>query len=146
MTAGRDTLTDPQISTVSESASSDMELARARLERQISRSFDGNVLLLCKQCRSTVAALRFCTGSSRHFNPSGYLFHIGEFSRAAGVKAVGEACSADSWFQGCAWRIAICRQCQTQLGWRYESAATSDSGTFWGLIWNRLLKARRPDS
>ena len=122
---------------------SEVEAARACLEEQISQSYDGNVLLLCKQCRSTVAALRFCTGSSRHFNPHGYLFHIGEFSRAAGVKAVGEAYDTDSWFEGYAWRMGVCRHCQTHLGWRYEGAV--NSGTFWGLIWNRMLKARRPD-
>ena len=123
-------------------ASLDTQAARARLEEQLSRSADANVLLLCKECRSPVAALRFCTGSSRHFNPNGYLFHIGEFSRAAGAKAVGEPCKADSWFAGFAWRIGICQHCGAQLGWRFEGA---DSGIFWGLIWNRLLKARRPD-
>ena len=130
----------PQIS------EADTEAARLRLEKQISQSPEGNVLLLCKQCRSPVAALRFCTGSSRHFNPHGYLFHIGEFSRAAGAKVVGEAYKADSWFPGYAWRIGMCRQCGTHLGWRYEGAAPPDASTFWGLIWNRLLKSRGPDS
>eukprot|EP00931_Biecheleriopsis_adriatica_P044524 TRINITY_DN25471_c0_g1_i1.p1 TRINITY_DN25471_c0_g1~~TRINITY_DN25471_c0_g1_i1.p1 ORF type:complete len:211 (-),score=43.97 TRINITY_DN25471_c0_g1_i1:189-821(-) len=121
----------------------DVDKARKSLEQQLSNDSEGNSLLLCRKCGAVVAALRFCVGSSRHFNPAGYLFHIGQFCRAAGAVAVGKAESADSWFEGWDWRIGVCRGCGHHLGWRYEQQSKEP---FWGLIWNRLIKARRPDA
>jgi len=124
----------------------DVESARADLERAVASSGDGNVLLLCKACGEAIAALRFCEGTSRHFNPAGCLFHIGHFSRAGGAAAVGEASSEHTFFPGYLWRVALCRSCRQQVGWRYEQCDGESNGkaVFHGLIWNRLVKARRP--
>ncbi|CAJ1353918.1 unnamed protein product, partial [Effrenium voratum] len=90
--------------------------------------------LRCRACGVRVAELRHHTGSSRHFNPHGFLFHIGAFSQAC-ADLVGPATLADTWFPGYAWRLAACRGCEAHLGWRYES---SGKAGFWGLIWTRL--------
>mmetsp|Transcript_96006 Transcript_96006/g.298461 ORF Transcript_96006/g.298461 Transcript_96006/m.298461 type:complete len:210 (+) Transcript_96006:35-664(+) len=116
--------------------------ARSRLEQQANSANEGNCLLLCASCGAAIAALRFCEGSSRHFNPHGYLFHVGQFSRASGARAEGEASEEHTFFPGYAWRMGHCRSCGSFVGWRYESVA--GSSTFWGLLWSRLVKARRP--
>lgn len=138
--------TDPEVIEVAGArpgeAGEPLEAARARLERELAEATDGNCLLLCAACGATVAALRYCEGSSRHFNPHGYLFHIGRFSRAGGAVPAGPpATLEDTWFPGWAWRLGICRACGAHVGWRYERQGSTP---FWGLVWSRLVKARRP--
>lgn len=67
-------------------------------------------------------------------NPAGIVFRIGCFDEASGCGAIGEPSSEFSWFAGYTWRVALCRNCRTHLGWLFES--TDD--TFHGLILPRL--------
>jgi hypothetical protein len=70
-------------------------------------------------------------------NPHGYVFHIGCFGDTRGCSYVGERMSAWSWFRGYTWRIALCGECNTHLGWLFEAAETR----FYGLILNRLTSS-----
>jgi len=52
--------------------------------------------------------------------------------------SLGEASTYFSWFEGCAWRYAICGGCQAHLGWEFLCRG---GGTFFGLIRNRLTES-----
>lgn len=77
--------------------------------------------------------------SGRHVhrctNPAGLTFEIGCFREAPGCTAVGEPTLEWTWFAGCRWQVALCRQCSLHLGWRY----TGDE-IFFGLILDRLVE------
>ena len=67
-------------------------------------------------------------------NPAGYSFHLITFEQAEGCETFGTAVSEASWFQGYAWRLALCVKCEVHLGWRFENSDSS----FFGLIVTRL--------
>ena len=96
--------------------------------------------ICCRACGQLVTR-RNCNGpdtvdSERTFrNPAGYSFHVKVFGEAEGCRVVGEAVSEASWFPDYAWRLALCRECDTHLGWRFEKSGHSD---FWGMIVTRL--------
>lgn len=100
--------------------------------------------LLCAACSHPITdpGQRIAqNGSHQHdfTNPHGMLFRIGCFATAPGCVQVGPAIEQWSWFSGFAWRIALCRQCQTHLGWGYRPR--SGEG-FFGLILDRLTLAQ----
>ncbi len=95
--------------------------------------------LFCAACRNLITSLDdriSIQGGQEHTftNPHGYVFHIGCFRQTRGCAHVGERMSAWSWFRGFTWRIAVCTNCGTHLGWLFE--APDDA--FYGLILNRL--------
>jgi uncharacterized C2H2 Zn-finger protein len=67
-------------------------------------------------------------------NPHGYIFQIGCFAQAPGCVIAGEETSFFSWFSGYTWRIALCGQCLTLLGWAFHSTESQ----FFGLILEKL--------
>ncbi|MEL0019277.1 MAG: cereblon family protein [Rickettsiales bacterium] len=67
------------------------------------------------------------------FNPAGIVFRVLCFKEAPGADAPGELTADFSWFDGHAWRIAICGGCGTHLGWRFEG-----SSVFFGLAKPKL--------
>ncbi len=69
-------------------------------------------------------------------NPHGYIFQIGCFAQAPGCVAVGQESSQFSWFPGSTWRIALCGQCLTLLGWAFRS----NESLFFGLILDKLTE------
>jgi hypothetical protein len=96
--------------------------------------------LLCAACQQLVTyPIQRITMNGQHehacTNPQGMTFHIGCFREASGCTTVGEATPEFTWFAGFAWRVALCAQCRTHLGWRFDSA----SDHFYGLILSRLL-------
>ena len=68
-------------------------------------------------------------------NPAGLTFEIGCFREASGCVAVGEPSLKWTWFPGCRWQVALCRQCSLHLGWRYTG-----EDAFFGLILDRLVE------
>ncbi|MBU1566977.1 MAG: hypothetical protein KJ630_15310 [Proteobacteria bacterium] len=76
------------------------------------------------------------SGSHAHtfFNPAGIVFQLGCFQEAPGCQAFGETSSEFTWFPGHFWRIALCRQCRTHLGWLFAM----EGNTFYGLILTKL--------
>lgn len=99
---------------------------------------DEDPRLVCRLCRALVTreSERVSHGGGHthvFFNPHGHVFEIGCFAQAPGVATVGPASVEFTWFPGYAWRIAICRRCQTHLGWRF-----SGETVFHGLILDML--------
>jgi hypothetical protein len=78
-------------------------------------------------------------GAHKHTftNPGGYLFEIGCFREAQGCEQAGEFTDFYSWFDGYAWRYAVCRSCRVHLGWVYRGP-----DTFFGLVLNRLVSSK----
>lgn len=72
------------------------------------------------------------------FNPHGHVFEIGCFQRAPGCSLLGPPQTEFSWFSGHSWQIAICRSCQTHLGWHFQGY---QGGDFFGLILQRLTES-----
>eukprot|EP00747_Dinoflagellata_sp_TGD_P075033 gnl/TRDRNA2_/TRDRNA2_158565_c2_seq1.p1 gnl/TRDRNA2_/TRDRNA2_158565_c2~~gnl/TRDRNA2_/TRDRNA2_158565_c2_seq1.p1 ORF type:complete len:425 (+),score=67.30 gnl/TRDRNA2_/TRDRNA2_158565_c2_seq1:77-1276(+) len=102
-------------------------------------------------------------------------FDVADFSRAGGAVAEGEPMPPPrnhGWLNGWTQRMAICRNCGWQLGWRYEPEGQADTvgGTssdphgggayagqarnwklqpppsgpvFWALIWRHLRERKR---
>jgi len=104
---------------------------------------DAEAAIICRSCRHPVTHPQeriAMAGSHRHTfaNPAGLVFEIGCFRQAPGCRHAGPASHEFSWFPGYHWRIALCRGCQVQLGWRFESPV--DRG-FSGLILDRLVSA-----
>lgn len=98
--------------------------------------------LFCAACRHPVThqdqRMAVAGGHEHRFtNPHGITFHIGCYREATGCAPVGAAVAEFSWFRGYAWRIALCANCRTHLGWRFQS----DSDYFHGLIVARLTSA-----
>ena len=80
--------------------------------------------LVCEVCRSlitTTAARLELFGGHVHtrINPAGYVFRLGLFADAPGVKSVTEPSHEFSWFPGYAWQIVVCRGCLEHLGWEF---------------------------
>ncbi|MDP3478926.1 MAG: cereblon family protein [Desulfoprunum sp.] len=91
--------------------------------------------LFCRRCgyRITGEDNRITiNGSHTHtfFNPTGILFELACFKNAPGCSVHGQASGHFSWFAGYQWRIVLCGQCATHLGWRFESL----DATFFCLI------------
>ena len=98
--------------------------------------------LFCASCRHLVThqdeRIPIQGGHEHTFtNPHGITYHIGCYREAPGCAPVGEAVAEFSWFRGYAWRIALCANCRTHLGWRFQS----DADYFHGLIVDRLTSA-----
>ncbi|MBI5165051.1 MAG: hypothetical protein HY985_14260 [Magnetospirillum sp.] len=104
-----------------------------------------SVAYYCIRCGQFVTrtswALRM-GGDHEHvlFNPAGVIFRVACFADAPGVVAVGSASGQFTWFRGYLWRVALCRGCDTHLGWMYEG--TGAPAVFFGLI--RTLLVERP--
>jgi len=70
------------------------------------------------------------------FNPAGLVFEIACFADAIGCRVEGVSSTHFSWFAGTNWQVAVCRNCQTHLGWFFQGQGMS---SFYGLIRNRLI-------
>ncbi len=78
-------------------------------------------------------------------NPAGYVFEIGCFRQAPGCRQTGESTDFYSWFDGYAWRYAVCRNCRVHLGWFFQGGdpeAEERADRFFALMLNRLLKSK----
>ncbi|MDA3788539.1 MAG: cereblon family protein [Desulfobacula sp.] len=68
-------------------------------------------------------------------NPHGHVFEIGCFDSAPGCAPASPSSSEFSWFRGYDWKIGVCRDCETHLGWIFNS----DQYRFFGLILEKLV-------
>jgi len=103
--------------------------------------------LLCQRCFQIITSISEMIEVSGHHhhtfaNPEGILFEIGCFKKAWGCWYMGPATGEFSWFKGFQWKVAVCSRCLTHLGWFYVS---SDSGSFHGLILDRLVRSAEND-
>ena len=94
--------------------------------------------LICSECKHPVTKvserLRVFGRHDHSFRNLGYLVQLGCFRDAPGCLGVQGISHGYSWFRGYAWQIQVCRNCYTQLGWKYMSADES----FYGLIFKTL--------
>lgn len=100
-------------------------------------------LYRCRQCGRVVARhdwLLPMGGDHEHvvFNPAGMVFRLWCFADALGLRPVGVPSVAFTWFRGYAWSVALCGDCGTHLGWRYDGSA--QPSRFYGLIKDRLTE------
>jgi hypothetical protein len=97
--------------------------------------------LYCVECANLVTTGHWrisVNGDHEHtvFNPAGMLFEVLCFKEAPGARDHGPQTREFTWFPGTTWRIALCRLCGRQLGWRYTGAERPR--VFFGLIRQRL--------
>jgi hypothetical protein len=97
--------------------------------------------IICRQCLNVVtspAESRVIDGAHTHTfaNPEGIVYEIACYRDAWGCGYVGPASSEFTWFAGYRWRIAVCANCLTHLGWRF---ASPDGHFFHGLISSRII-------
>ena len=102
---------------------------------------DEPAAIRCAQCelRLTTADAGVERGGAhrREFtNPAGIIFRVRAFRWIAACKHLGNPTSEHSWFPGYAWRIALCPDCGTHLGWGFESG----EDRFHGLIATRIVE------
>ena len=95
--------------------------------------------LFCAACSHVIGHVQDrieVDGSFQHTctNPYGYVHHFGCHREAHGCAISGDAHSADSWFQGFHWRLAVCGSCNTHMGWLFEKRDEH----FYGLILDRI--------
>ncbi len=100
---------------------------------------DEKKFLRCRECHAPITQPRdriVMNEKHQHVfaNPHGYIYHIGCFARALGCLAIGEETRFFSWFPGYTWKIALCGQCLTLLGWAFRSKESY----FLGLILDKL--------
>lgn len=101
-----------------------------------------NTAILCRYCLNQVTSSEHRTvinGSHGHrrYNPVGVIFDVGCFSLAPGCNRQGVATLEHTWFPGYAWSYALCSNCQTHLGWFFESGT---GHVFVGLILDKLIE------
>lgn len=114
------------------------KLLAANKERQSDKD---DARLLCATCGYVITSRdqRMTVDGSYHHtfsNPAGLVFDIGCFRDAPGCRQTGSATEDWTWFDGFSWRIAVCRECRSHLGWSYQS---NNGEGFFGLIVDRLV-------
>lgn len=116
----------------------------AREARDRPQAEPGYYCALCGELITHARERAYVQGAHEHrfSNPAGYVFDIGCFHRAPGCRGSGEPSEFYSWFDGFAWRYALCRACGTHLGWAFTARGAggpqTEAGGFFGLILSRL--------
>ena len=108
----------------------------------IGSQLDDDDEIVCAACEGTITRTRWAisrNGDHEHtvFNPAGQIFRVVCFKEAPGTQAVGVPTDEFTWFKGHTWQLALCRTCNTHIGWQ-------DSGgdIFFGLIKPKLSTRR----
>lgn len=88
--------------------------------------------LLCSLCRLVITDERQVlevNGLHYHtfFNPAGLVFEIACFADAKGCRQEGVPSTHFSWFAETSWQVAICRSCESHLGWFFQGREMSFS-------------------
>jgi hypothetical protein len=97
--------------------------------------------LLCASCGHPVTNVSEKVDiRGRHDHAFSYyrqVVRLGCFRDAPGCRSVQGVSHGYTWFRGYAWQIQVCKNCFTQLGWKY----ISPDDTFYGLIFGTLREA-----
>ena len=95
-------------------------------------------VLVCAACDHPVTTVFEKTkvrGRHDHgFRNYSHIVRLGCFRNAEGCMGVQGISHGYSWFRGYAWQIQVCRNCYTQLGWKY----LSEEDNFYGLVFKTL--------
>lgn len=104
--------------------------------------------LLCRNCATRIAEVSAIIPEGElplvFANPHGMIFELLLLSRAQSLRLVGSATEEFTWFQGYAWRVALCSGCGIHLGWRFEAIKGNSPPVFFGLLRRELVQ--RDDS
>lgn len=102
----------------------------------------------CKRCRNKIAcyadifAMAKGNVNANYCNPAGYIHETLTVHKTAdtAVKMVDRASTEFSWFPGYAWQIAVCRECDTHIGWKFIAVTKNlKPKTFFGLSCKSLV-------
>ena len=100
--------------------------------------------LVCASCGhpvTTVSERVEVRGRHPHDFPYyGHIVRLGCYRKAPGCVGIDRISNGYSWFRGYSWQIQLCRNCYTQLGWKYMSQEDS----FYGLVF-KLLREEKPE-
>jgi hypothetical protein len=104
------------------------------------RNIGAGARIRCLACGQTITHRRDSievSGAHVHrcTNPADIVYEIGCFRAACGVIEAGNAISRRSWFSGYAWRLSLCAECGSHLGWAFRAHGVT---YFYGLILKRL--------
>ncbi len=115
------------------------------INRQIQLDSKVDDALYCRACGHLITRRRWLLdrGASEHrlINPIGIVFTVICFTEAPGAGKHGRPNREHTWFEGYDWRFALCRGCETHLGWYYDGG-TNPAG-FFGLIKDKLSTGER---
>jgi hypothetical protein len=112
----------------------------AAVEEDLDESGD-EARILCRQCGQIIGRPEdriAVNGAHQHAfaNPHGIIFEIACFQTVTGCGYVGETSTEFTWFPGYSWRIIICGNCLTHLGWLFSA----DGGHhFFGLVLDYIV-------
>jgi hypothetical protein len=73
-------------------------------------------------------------------NPHGMVFELLLLKRAQALRLIGSATEEFTWFQGYAWRVALCAGCGIHLGWCFEAVQGASPAQFFGLLRRELVE------
>ena len=90
--------------------------------------------IVCAHCMHVIADPRDVfevSGSSEHefINPHGVVHHFRSYREALGCAIKGARNRGDTWFPGYTWRLALCGNCDSHMGWFFES-----TNSFYGIV------------
>jgi hypothetical protein len=115
------------------------ELSTVKPRARAVRDPAPDVAVLCRSCGHEVTRRAARTRAHRFMNPAVYLFHLGCFARADGCAVEGPSSLEYPWFEGHAWRFALCGGCGAHLGWRFEPP--TGAAPFFGLRLDQIAEA-----
>jgi len=99
--------------------------------------------LVCASCGHLVTRVSEKTeiqGRHNHDFPYyGNIVRLGCYRHAPGCVGIEGISDGYSWFRGYSWQIQLCRNCYTQLGWKYMS----QNDSFYGLVF-KVLREEKP--
>ena len=104
----------------------------------------GEGWICCGACRARIAPRSALLGSDAPLvfaNPQGLVYELITVRTAIAVHVLDPPTTEATWFDGYAWRVAICAACVNHLGWQY-SAVTPDRSpaTFFGFIRKHVVE------
>ena len=91
--------------------------------------------LVCSKCGTKICSPddEICIHGKHSWekvNPAGVHYLIRCFALAENCLAITPPTEDFSWFQGFAWSVIICSNCQSHLGWQF----TGQTSSFFGMI------------
>ncbi|MFC1668839.1 cereblon family protein [Spirochaetota bacterium] len=128
----------PTIATFKQTETADTIVVEPEIEME--ENYEKEHVIICKFCQNIITSpqnIIEINGQHSHTykNPAGHIFTIGCFKEAAGCKVFEEPTLEYTWFSGFTWCFAICSNCNSHLGWFYESG----DNKFYGLILKNLI-------
>ena len=99
--------------------------------------------LVCASCGHLVTRVSekidFRGRHNHDFPYYGNIVRLGCYRNALGCVGIERISNGYSWFRGYSWQIQLCRNCYTQLGWKYMS----QNDRFYGLVF-KMLREKKP--